>query len=87
VFLAYARPTDAPWSTAGSTYPEQSWCADPDRREAAGIPSDVQFATKPRLALDMIDAAVDAGLPASRVTAIEVDGSGPDLRTGLEARG
>jgi hypothetical protein len=35
----------------------------------------------------MIDAAVDAGLPASRVTAIEVDGSDPDLRTGLEARG
>jgi hypothetical protein len=31
---------------------------------AAGIPTDVEFATKPRLALDMIGAAVDAGLPA-----------------------
>jgi SRSO17 transposase len=67
--------------------PEQSWCDDEDRRDAAGIPSDIAFATKPRLALDMIGAAVDAGLPASWVTGDEVYGSDPDLRAGLEARG
>jgi hypothetical protein len=45
VFLAYARPHGRALVDLRIYLPEQSWCADPDRREAAGIPSDVQFAT------------------------------------------
>jgi SRSO17 transposase len=86
VFLAYASPHGRALVDRRIYLPEQSWCADRDRRAAAGIPEDVAFATKPRLALDMIDAAVDAGLPASWVTGDEVYGADPDLRTGLEAR-
>ena len=87
VFLAYASAYGRALVDRRVYLPEQSWCDDTDRRTAAGVPTDVQFATKPRLALDMIGAAVDAGLPASWVTGDEVYGSDPDLRAGLEARG
>ncbi|MFF5721513.1 transposase [Streptomyces buecherae] len=40
--------------------PEHSWCTDSERRQAAGIPDEVRFATKPRLAWEMIAAALDA---------------------------
>jgi SRSO17 transposase len=87
VFLAYASPHGRALVDRRIYLPEQSWCDDTDRRAAAGIPSDIGFATKPRLALDMIDAAIGAGLPASWVTGDEAYGSDPDLRTGLETRG
>jgi SRSO17 transposase len=87
VFLAYASPHGRALVDRRIYLPEQSWCDDKDRRAAAGIPTDVAFATKPRLALDMISAAVDAGLPASWVTGDEVYGSDPELRAGLESRG
>lgn len=56
--------------------PEHSWTNDPERRTAAGIPETVQFATKPRLAAEMITAALDAGITASWVT-----GTKPTART------
>jgi SRSO17 transposase len=67
--------------------PEQTWCADAQRRAAAAVPDDITFATKPRLALDMIRTAIDAGVPAGWVAADEVYGADPDLRAGLEALG
>lgn len=67
--------------------PEHSWCSDPERRAAAGIPQTAQFATKPRLASEMITAALDAGITASWVTGDEAYGQDPQLRTVLEARG
>jgi SRSO17 transposase len=67
--------------------PEQSWCADPDRRTTAGVPGATTFATKPQLALQMIGAALDAGVPANWVAADEVYGSDPGLRAELHARG
>ncbi len=33
-------------------YLPDSWCTNSERRSAAGIPDDVQFATKPRLAAE-----------------------------------
>nr|WP_159393135.1 transposase [Streptomyces sp. SAT1] len=50
--------------------PERSWSHDPERRREAGIPQDVQFATKLRLAWEMIEAALDAGITASWAVAI-----------------
>lgn len=67
--------------------PEHSWCTDPERRQAAGIPDEVQFATKPRLAWEMIAAALDAGVEAPWVTGDEAYGQDPQLRAALEARG
>jgi SRSO17 transposase len=51
------------------------WAADDERRELAGVPDDVVFATKPELALALLQAAVTAGVPAQYVTADEVYGS------------
>jgi SRSO17 transposase len=41
--------------------PEESWGADPGRRQAAGMPTDWAFATKPQLAPRMLERAVAAG--------------------------
>ncbi|GAA5602408.1 IS701 family transposase [Streptomyces griseus] len=67
--------------------PEHSWSTDPERRREAGILETVEFATKPRLAGEMITAALDAGIADSWVTGDEAYGQGPRLRTVLEARG
>ncbi|MFB7505750.1 transposase [Streptomyces broussonetiae] len=56
------------------------------RTRSAGIPEAVQFATKPRLAAKMIEAALDAGITASWVTGDEAYGRDPQLRAALQAR-
>jgi SRSO17 transposase len=47
------------------------------------VPDEVEFATKPA-ATAMIVRGIEAGLPAGWVTADEVYGGDPDLRTELE---
>jgi SRSO17 transposase len=68
-------------------YVPRGWIADPDRCRAAGIPTQVGFATKPALATRMLARALDAGVPAAWVTGDEVYGADPGLRAELEARG
>lgn len=68
-------------------YLPKSWVGDPDRCAAAGVPGDVEFATKPALAQRMIGDALDAGATASWVTGDEVYGNDPALRAGLRHRG
>jgi SRSO17 transposase len=67
-------------------YLPKSWTIDPQRCAGAGIPEDVEFATKPALAGAMITRALDAGVPARWVAGDEVYGADPGLRTRLEAR-
>jgi SRSO17 transposase len=67
-------------------YLPRSWTIDPDRCAAAGVPDDVEFATRPALAAAMLARALDAGVPARWVTAEEVYGADPGLRADLEAR-
>lgn len=43
-------------------YLPKSWCEDPSRLYEAGVPAEVNFATKPQLARVMIGRALDAGL-------------------------
>jgi SRSO17 transposase len=66
--------------------PAQGWIDDPARCQAAGIPDQVGFATKPALATAMICRALDAGVPAGWVAGDEVYGADPRLRAELEAR-
>ncbi|MFB7356111.1 IS701 family transposase [Streptomyces gardneri] len=87
VFLAYATGRGRALIDRRLYLPEHSWCTDPERRQAAGIPDEVQFATKPRLAWEMIAAALDAGVEARWVTGDEAYGQDPQLRAALEARG
>jgi SRSO17 transposase len=68
-------------------YLPQSWADDAGRRDAAGVPADVAFATKPALATEMVIRALDAGVTAGWVAGDEVYGGDPKLRQTLEDRG
>jgi SRSO17 transposase len=67
-------------------YLPTSWTDDPDRLAEAGVPADVEFATKPALARTMIARALDAGVPAGWVAGDEVYGADPQLREDLQQR-
>jgi SRSO17 transposase len=53
-------------------YLPKAWTGDPKRLAAAHVPEDVRFATKPHLAVEMIERAVDAGVPFAWVAADSV---------------
>ena len=73
VYLTYAAPRGHALIDR-ALYVPKSWADDQTRRDAAGNPAEVEFATKPALAQRMILAALDAGVPASFVTgAADVD--------------
>lgn len=57
-------------------YLPKAWTGDPDRLAAAHVPDKTAFATKPRLACDMIERAIAAGAPFGWVTADSVYGVG-----------
>jgi SRSO17 transposase len=57
-------------------YLPKAWADDPARRAAAHVPQGVRFATKPRIALGMIERAIAAGAPFSWVAADTVHGVG-----------
>lgn len=86
VFLAYASSRGRALIDRRLYLPEHTWSRDSERRRSAGVPEDVVFTTKPRLALQMIEQALDAGVNTSWVTGDEVYGQDPGLRAGLEAR-
>lgn len=67
-------------------YLPQSWTADRDRCTDAGVPAEVEFATKPALAATLIERALDAQTPVSWVAADEVYGADPALRMMLQHR-
>jgi SRSO17 transposase len=66
--------------------PEEEWATDERRREAARVPSEVEFATKGKLAQRMLSVAFEAEVPAKWVTADEVYGNDGKLRRWLEAQ-
>jgi SRSO17 transposase len=86
VFLAYASGKGRAFIDR-ELYLPRCWTDDPDRCRAARVPVEVEFRTKPQLARVMLARALDAGVPASWVTADEVYGGDPALRRWLEGRG
>lgn len=93
VFLAYAagtgdrsgddRVTDRTFIDR-ELYLPKVWTEDRDRCEEAGIGPQVEFATKPELAIRMLQRALDAQVPAGWVTGDEVYGQHYKLRAMLE---
>src|SRR4051795_9687203 len=57
-------------------YLPKAWTDNPDRLTAAHVPEDVKFATKPHLAVEMIERAIGAGVPFVWVAADSVYGVG-----------
>jgi SRSO17 transposase len=85
VTLTYAAP--AGHATIGrALYLPADWAADEERRELAGVPDDVMFATKPELAVRLLQHAHDQGIRAGFVAGDEVYG-GLDLRRSIRERG
>ena len=85
VFLAYASACGQALIDRRLYLPE-AWAKDRERRRKAQIPEDVEFATKPAIARDLIISALDAGVPCAWVLADALYGSDSRLRRMLEAR-
>jgi SRSO17 transposase len=83
VFLAYAARHGHALIDR-ELYLPQSWAEDYDRRRDAGVPEEVEFATKPRQAQAMIARAAGAGVPFAWFTADEVYGQAKWLQRWLE---
>lgn len=83
VFVAYA-------SSKGHTlldrelYLPKEWAEDIERRKEAGVPDEVEFATKPQIARKMLERALEAEVPCRWVTADEIYGGDRRLRIWLE---
>jgi SRSO17 transposase len=82
VFLAYASRHGTAFLDRALYLPKE-WTDDPKRCQAAGIPQETVFATKPQLARAMLERAFTAGVPAAWVTGDEVYGCW-ELRRWLE---
>ncbi len=85
VFLCYASPRGRAFLDR-ALYLPRTWADDPLRRQEAGVPALVEFATKPELAQHMLARAFTAGVPAAWVTGDAVYGDAGDLRHWLETQ-
>jgi SRSO17 transposase len=66
VMLAYARLADRGGGHAfigHRLYLPERWTKDPDRCRQAGVPKNVEFATKPHQAVELFAEAEDVGVP------------------------
>src|SRR5215471_9957207 len=64
-------------------YFPKDWAEDNERREKAEVPAEVEFQTKPEIALDQIGAAVEAGVPRGVVLADAAYGINTEFRDAL----
>jgi SRSO17 transposase len=68
--LCYASAKGAAFIDRELYLPEEEWALDSERREKAGVPEEVRFRTKPRLAHQMLKRALlEGGVRASWVVA------------------
>ena len=86
VFLAYASRFGQALIDRRLYLPD-AWADDQERRRRVQVPDAVAFATKPRIACELIAAALDAGVPCAWMLADALYGSDLRLRRMLEERG
>jgi SRSO17 transposase len=81
----------ATWSSslpiAYRLYLPKEWAEDAKRREKTEVPKEIEFQTKPDIALDQIRAAVEANLDRGVVLADAAYGINTDFRDGLTELG
>lgn len=88
VFLCYATQEGAAFLDRALYLPKE-WAEDAERCRKVSVPEAITFRTKPQLAQEMVERALDAGVPCRWVTADTVYGSarsGGSLRRWLEER-
>jgi len=68
-------------------YLPEAWAGDPARRAMAGVPEEVEFRTKPAIALDQIGQALADGVPPGVVVTDAGYGNDTDFRDGVTAQG
>lgn len=86
VFLAYSSKKGAAFVDR-ALYLPWKWPRDKDRRAEAGVPEEVRFANKLRLAKRMLQRAFEAGVPASWIVADSFYGRSHDFRGWMEEKG
>src|ERR687894_1108367 len=64
-------------------YLTEAWAEDPKRRAKAGVPEEVEFATKPAIALGQIRQALAEGVPVGVVLGDAGYGDETDFRVGV----
>jgi SRSO17 transposase len=67
-------------------YLPENWANDPARRNKTGVPAEIQFQTKPRIALEQVRQAVVEGVPRGVVLADAAYGVDSQFRAGLGTR-
>ena len=83
VFLAYASSKGRTFIDRELYLPKQ-WAESAERREEAGVPKQIKFATKPQLAQKMIQRAIDSGIAFKWVTGDQIYGNDRTLRVCME---
>lgn len=83
VFVVYASPKGGTFLDRELYLPKE-WVLDDERRQEAGVPDEIVFATKPQLAQQMLERAFANQVPAGWVSGDAVYGDDGDLRHWLE---
>ena len=87
VSLGYTTPEFHALIDSDLYLPEESWHEDRERCREAGIPDDVLYRPKWRIALDMVERARELGLPCKYLTADEHYGDSVAFRSGVAVLG
>ena len=85
VHLVYAAP-GFQCLLGSRVYLPEEWANDAERRKQNYIPEEVQFRTKPQIALEQIDRALGNGIAVAAWTCDEFYGRSSEFLDGLEQR-
>lgn len=83
VFAAYASEKGRILMDTRLFLPDEAWAQNEERRQKAGVPEEVEFATKIELARQLVDQAITDKLPIRWVGADAVYGASFEFRQGL----
>ena len=86
VHLAYAIDDFAAIADS-DLYLPQEWCEDMERRAEAGVPEELEFRTKPEIAMDLLRRTCGEGVPIKWLCADELYGRSSQFRNAVEGMG